>query len=124
MEGQSGLGGVGEAHGVAGVAGEFTQKVAISGCHQAIFGSPRGLLASIGLGRILGQQQGFPRLAQVPLHVVGQHAEKYVGADAILEPVVDGPDLEVHVFEAAEGALHLGQRLVGLSRLLGAHLLC
>jgi hypothetical protein len=48
----------------------------------------------------------------VPGEVVGEHAEEDVGLDALLEPVVDGAQLEP-ALERAEGALDLVELLVG-----------
>ena len=59
------------------------------------------------------EQEGCEILAQVPLDVVGEHAEEDVGSDAVRSSVVDGADLEVHRFEASEGAFDPGEVLVG-----------
>ena len=50
--------------------------------------------------------------------------EEDVGAEALLEAVVDGPDLEVHPLEAAERAFDPAEALVGQHRveLLGGHI--
>src|SRR5712691_2088769 len=53
-----------------------------------------------------------PSLPHMPLQVVGERAQEDVGADAIGNPVIDGPDLEIDPLQAAEGALHLGKSLV------------
>ena len=58
------------------------------------------------------EEEGCEILAQVPLDVVGEHAEE-VGTDAVRSSVVDGADLEVHRFEAAEGAFDPGEVFVG-----------
>src|SRR3984885_15986874 len=44
--------------------------------------------------------------------IIGEHAEKDVRAHPIGEPVVDGPDVKIDRLDAAEGALHLAERLV------------
>jgi hypothetical protein len=52
-------------------------------------------------------------LVHVPGNVIGQHAQEDMGAHALRQAMVDGPHLEVHGFDGAEGALHLGQAFVG-----------
>ena len=54
----------------------------------------------------------------VPLDVVGEHAEEDVGAHPVLAPVVDGSE-EFDGLEAAEGALDAGEVLVGADGLRG-----
>ena len=58
------------------------------------------------------EQQRLPGPAQVPGEVVGEHAEEDVGLDVLLEPVVDGAQLEP-ALERTEGALDLLELLVG-----------
>jgi len=41
----------------------------------------------------------------VPLNVVGQHAQEHVGANAIPEPMMDRPNMQVDRLEASKGAL-------------------
>ena len=65
------------------------------------------------------EQEGGEFFSHVPLDVVGEHAEEDVGADAIRSVVVDGSDLEVHGFEAAEGAFDAGEALVGADGVVG-----
>ena len=61
----------------------------------------------------VGEGQRGQRLAQVPGEVGGEHADQDVGADAVLEAVVDRAQVQVVGFEAAEVAFHLGEVLVG-----------
>ena len=61
------------------------------------------------------EEEGGEFFSHVPLDVVGEHAT----ADAIRSVVVDGSDLEVHGFEAAEGALDAGEALVGADGVVG-----
>jgi hypothetical protein len=49
----------------------------------------------LGGGVFVVEEQLGPGLAQVPLEVVGEHAEQDVGAHAVLEPVVDRAGQEV-----------------------------
>ena len=74
--------------------------------------------AGFGGGRVVVVEEHH-----VPLDVVGEHAEEDVGADAPLEAVVDGPHLEIHPLEAAEGALDPAEALVGPDRVFGPELL-
>ena len=59
----------------------------------------------------------------MPLDIVGEHAEKDVSSDSILQVVIDGADLQVDTLAATEGPLGDGQPLVGRHGLLGIHLL-
>src|SRR5262249_23493240 len=59
-----------------------------------------------------GVGEGSQRLAQVPGQVGGEHADQHVAADAVLEPVPDGAQVQV-VFEGPEVPLNAGQVLVG-----------
>ena len=52
-------------------------------------------------------------LAHVPLDMIGEHAQADVGAHARGGPMEDRSDLEIDGLDAAEGALDLGQALVG-----------
>ncbi|HET9117783.1 MAG TPA: hypothetical protein VFN75_06885, partial [Pseudonocardiaceae bacterium] len=47
----------------------------------------------------VGEGQWRPGLAQVPGKVAGQHADQYVGADALVEAVVDGSQIQVVGFD-------------------------
>ena len=58
------------------------------------------------------EQQRLPRLAQVPLHVVGQQAEQDVRPHSVGRAVVDRAHQEVDPLEAPERLLHQGQSLV------------
>ena len=49
----------------------------------------------------------------MPDHVIGEHAQEDVGAHPSGETVVDRADVEVHGLQGAEGALDLGQALIG-----------
>ena len=65
-------------------------------------GGGDGIARRFGVLVFIGEEHGPPRFAHVPLHMVGEHAEEDVAADAIFEAVVDGPDLEVDGLERAE----------------------
>src|SRR5580658_1079308 len=64
------------------------------------------------------KQKGCQILAHVPLHVVSQHAEKDMSADAIGLAMVDRAHVQVYSFQAAKGSLHTRQALVVAHRLL------
>src|SRR5512133_2483844 len=48
----------------------------------------------------------------MPGQVAGEHADQYVSADAVFQPVPDGPQVQV-VLADTEVLLHIGQVLVG-----------
>ena len=54
--------------------------------------------------------------AHVPLHMIGEQAQKHVRARPRRQPMEQGPDAQVDALEAPERALHLGERLVGPHR--------
>ena len=60
----------------------------------------------------VGEEQAAPRLAHVPLDVIGEDAEENVGAHAILMAVMDWPDLEVDGLDGAECALNVAEQFV------------
>ncbi len=69
-------------------------------------------------GRVLvGEGQWCPGAARVPGDVAGEHADEHVGFDAFLEPVVDGPQVQVVGFDVPEVPLR-----PGISRRLSARL--
>ena len=100
---------------------------------QPVLGLPGGLFGdggrgAFGLGNDAGAlcfgglligvvvEHGRQTLAHVPFQILGEHAQKHVGADAICQPVINRPDLQVDGLEAAEGALDQAQRLVAAHR--------
>ncbi len=65
-------------------------------------------------GRVLvGEGQRRPGPAQVPGQVAGEHADQHVGPDAFLEPVPDGPQVQVIGFDVPEVPLDVFEVLVG-----------
>ena len=66
----------------------------------------------IGLVKQHGREPG----AHVPLDMVGEHAQEDVGAHARRRPMEDRTHMQIDGLEAAEGALDLGQALVGADR--------
>jgi hypothetical protein len=67
------------------------------------------------------EQDRGPRLAQVPLDIVTEHAEKHVGADPRLDPVVHRPDLQIDRFHGEKRLLYPREILVGSDGVFGAH---
>jgi hypothetical protein len=61
---------------------------------------------------LIREQQLAPDFEHVPLHIAGEHAQEDVDAHAILQPMVDRADLQIHRFERAEGVLDLCEGLV------------
>ena len=61
-----------------------------------------------GIRLVIVKQHRGQRLAHVPLNVIGQHAEEHVRTDAFLQMMMNGPDLEIHTFQAAKRTLDLG----------------
>ncbi len=124
---------------VAGEGGEVAEQGPEAVDGKALGGALPGLLGACRAGDAGGrdgrgadgfcggrvvvvEEQGGRRAAHVPFDAAGEHAEEDVGADAIGEAVVDGPDLEVHPLEAAEGALDPAEALAGADRVFGPHL--
>ncbi len=62
---------------------------------------------------VVVEQQRCQRPTQVPLNVVDEYAQEDVRPHPAGQAVVERPDLELGRLEAAEGALHRGQALVG-----------
>jgi hypothetical protein len=80
----------------AGLAG----GLGIGGCRPAGGGDGVG-----PVGRVLvGEGERCPGLAQVPDQVAGEHADQHVGANAVLQPVPDGPHVQVVGFDVPEVA--------------------
>jgi hypothetical protein len=49
----------------------------------------------------------------VPLQIIGGYAQEYMRPHAIGPAVMDGPHLQIDALERAEGALGVGELLVG-----------
>ena len=84
-------------------------------CRRHDGGTP-GLGAFGTLGTLVVEQHRLEFLAHVPFDVVGQHAKEDVGPNPGFAAVVDGPDLQIHGLETAEGAFHTTEPLVGAHR--------
>jgi hypothetical protein len=95
------------------VLGALAGGLALRGRRDGRLGDGR---AAPGLGGsvvVVVEQQGSQCLAHVPFEVVGEQAEKDVGADAVLVPVIDGPHFEIDGLAAAKGAFDGRQGFVG-----------
>ena len=81
----------------------------------------RGDRIACGFRRLIfvGEEQGAPRFAHVPLDVVGEHAQQDVRAHPIGQMVVDGAHLQIDRLERAEGAFHIAQGLVAAHDISG-----
>ncbi len=104
------LGSAGGSHRVAGEGAEFAEQSAEAVHRQPVIGVLAGGLAAGRLGAlrwgddgragsggfaalvIVEQDRGEP-LAQVPLEVIGEHAEQDMGADVIGQAMMDRADL-------------------------------
>src|SRR5882672_1292453 len=132
-QGKGLLGGDGGNEGVSGEGGEVVEKGSEAVDREAVLGSAGGLLGDGGGGALgFGDDAGALRLggilvgvvvehmrqalAHMPFQVVGEHADKHVGAHAIGQPVIDRPDLEIDGLDAAEGALHQAKGFVAAHR--------
>ena len=89
---------------VAALASAFAERVA--GATGLVPGGLGGWLV------VVGEQHGRQAGLHVPGDVVGEHPQEHVRADPGLGAVPDGPDVQVGV-EGAEGALDVGEGLVG-----------
>ena len=68
-----------------------------------------------GLVVVVVEHRGEAR-AHVPFDVVGEHAQEHVGADAILQPMMDRADVQIDRLQAAKRAFDLAEGFVGLDR--------
>ena len=115
VEGESGE--VGEEGGEA-VDGEAVGGFSGAGLVGCGFGDAGGFdgggAGGAGGGSVVVlEEEGGEPLSQVPLEVVGEHAEEDVGADVVGGMDEDGADLE-GALDGAEGALDAGEALVCL----------
>ena len=55
---------------------------------------------------VVVEEKRSQQLSHVPFDVVGQHAKQDVSADAIRQPVVNGPHMQVDGLETAKGSFH------------------
>ena len=79
----------------------------LGGCH--------GVASPPVLGQLLVlEQERFPHLPQVPLHVESQQAEQDVGSHPVCCAVVNRPHQEVNPFDTSKRLLHQGQPLVSV----------
>ena len=83
-------------------------------------GNGRGSVRRVGMAEFVIEEHGGESLSHVELDVVGEHAEEDVGTDARGQVVIDGADLEVYGFVAAEGAFDLAEAFVDADGLFWA----
>jgi len=117
-------------HGVSGDGGEVAEERAEAVDRQAVIGALCDCLAVCGGGAaclgddggagglggglvVIVEQDGREHLAHVPLDIVGEHAQKHVGAHAIGTAMMNGPDLDIDGLEASKGALDVGELFIG-----------
>ena len=74
-----------------------------------------------GLPIVILEQQRSETSPQVPLDIVGQHAEEDVSADMVLAVDMDRADGQSAGLETAECPCDLGQALVSFHCLIGSH---
>src|ERR1700682_447743 len=125
-DGDGGLG-AGEADLVAGQGAQMVEQslvavgaqVGVGGGFSRCFGvgvggSAGGCDRVVAFGWVfVGEGQRGQRFTQVPGQVGGEHADQDVGADAVLEAVIDRAQVQVVGVDAAEVAFHAGQVFVG-----------
>ena len=115
--------------GVLAACPEVVEQCAQAMYRPAIIGFLRafflaGTLGCLGLGDgvalpscrvefVVLEQHRRQGLPHVPLDVVGEHAQKDVGAHVGFAAVADGAHAQINAFEAAEGLLDLPETLVG-----------
>ncbi len=76
------------------------------------FGGRHRVARRLGRLILVGKEQFAPGLFQMPLDVVGEHAEEDVGAYTIAQAVMDGADLEVDGLHRPKRALDLREGFV------------
>src|SRR5438874_1236559 len=97
---------------------------------RGLRGQNRIATLALLLPLLIFEEQRRPGPAQMPLHVVSQHAQKNVRGHAILRAMPNRPHQQIHPFQTAESSLHFRQALVAphrlfrrkpFGRLAGAH---
>ena len=83
-------------------------------------GNGRGSVRRVGMAEVVIEEHGGESLSHMELDVIGEHAEEDVGTDARGQVVIDGADLEVYGFVAAEGAFDLAEAFVDADGLFWA----
>src|SRR5207249_4627276 len=74
---------------------------------------------TILLELLVGKQKRRPSLAQEPLHIVGQQAQKDMGPNMVLGAVANRADSQIEALETAKGPFDLSQALVATHRVCG-----
>ncbi len=52
----------------------------------------------------------------MPFHIVGEHAEEHMSANAFFQPAMDRTNVEIDGLDTTKGALDHAERFVGLDR--------
>jgi len=94
--------------------GLVTDRGGAGGRRHWIPRGPGGLI-------LVGAEQRPPRLRLVPLGVVRQQAQENVTAQAIRDPRMDRPDVQVNRLQTAPHALHVAGGLAGSHHLASIH---
>jgi len=79
----------------------------LDGCYTRVGGR-----CGAAMRRCLPRCSEASSAGDMPLDIVGQHAQQDVRAHPTLQPVMDGPHLQVHRLDRSEGPLDLRQRPV------------
>ena len=66
---------------------------------------------------LVGKHQLAPRLAHVPLDIVGEHAQEDVRPHAVFQMMVDGSDMQIDGLHRTKRPLDLCERFVTAHRL-------
>jgi len=111
-------GGAGEGGEVVDEAAEATHDLPVGagvGCGLGVCvrgAAGRGDGVGSGGWLFVGVGEGGQGLAQVPGEVGGEHADQHVGADPVLQPVVDGAQVQVVGLDGPEVPFDAGDVLV------------
>ena len=124
--------------GIAVDAFQMSDESSEAVCRSAIVEAGGGrlslrILAALGGGdRIAGardflafgirKEESAPGFAHVPFDVVGEHAEKEVGADPVRGAMVDGTDPQTDRLDRSKYPLHARQRFVVPHAVRGGHI--
>jgi hypothetical protein len=65
------------------------------------------------------EKQRCQRLAHVPFHVIGKHAQEQMRPDTLLAGVADRAHQQIDPLQTAKGTFHQGEVLVAAHRVLG-----
>ena len=69
----------------------------------------------------IGIKQGPPCFHHVPLHIVGEHTQKYVSPHAVFGAVANGAYHEICCFEGTKRSFDLAEQFIAAYRLVSIH---